>query len=74
MARVRKHRQKWQVLYRDPTGRERSAGVYALKNAADRVKRSIETDLDRGEWFDPAPGRTQLLECSLLSGCRAEWT
>lgn len=57
MARVRKHREKWQVLYRDPTGRERSAGVYVLKYEADRVKRSIETDLDRGEWFDPAPGK-----------------
>jgi hypothetical protein len=38
MARIRKHRNKWQVLYRDPaTHKERSAGVFTRKGDANRV-------------------------------------
>lgn len=57
MARIRKHRDKWQILYRDPAGRERSAGVYARKVDADRARRDIETQIDRGEWHDPTLGK-----------------
>ncbi|MCZ6739467.1 MAG: site-specific integrase [Actinobacteria bacterium] len=57
MARIRKHRNKWQVLFRDPTGKERSAGVYSTRVVADRKRRQVETDIDRGEWFDPTAGR-----------------
>ncbi len=54
MARVRKHRSKWQVLYRDPaTGRERSAGVYTRKGDATRQRRAVEYKLQAGEWIDP---------------------
>lgn len=54
MARVRKHRSKWQVLHSDPiTGRERSAGVFIRKIDADRQQRKIEHELDEGSWFDP---------------------
>jgi len=54
MARVRKHRSKWQVLYRDPaTGRERSAGVYTRKGDATKQRRAVEYRLQTGEWIDP---------------------
>jgi len=57
MAWIRKHRDKWQVLYYDPAGRERSAGVFSRKIDADRARRDAETQLDRGEWHDPTLGR-----------------
>ena len=54
MARIRKHRSKWQVLYRDPaSGRERSAGVYVRKGDATRQRRAVEYKLEAGEWIDP---------------------
>jgi hypothetical protein len=41
MARIRKHRDKWQVLYRDPaTRKERSAGVFLRKGDAVREVRA----------------------------------
>ena len=57
MARVRKHRDKWQVLYYDPAGRERSAGVFVKKTDADRKKGEVEHELDQGSWFDPNRAR-----------------
>jgi integrase len=63
MARVRKHRDKWQVLYRDPsTHRERSAGVFDRKVDANRVKFSIERDLATSNWFDRDAGAVSLKE------------
>jgi integrase len=54
VARIRQHRSKWQVLYRDPaTGRERSAGVFARKSDATRQRRAVEYRLQTGEWIDP---------------------
>ncbi len=54
MARIRKHRNKWQVLYRDPnTKKERSAGVFKKKSDANRVKDSIEGDIAKGHWIEP---------------------
>lgn len=54
MARVRKHRSKWQVLFRDPsTHKERSAGVFARKSDALTTKANVERDLVLGEWLDP---------------------
>jgi integrase len=54
MARVRNHRGKWQVLYRDPaTKRERSAGVFSRKPDAQRKRRLIEREIEFGEWIDP---------------------
>jgi len=54
MARIRKHRSKWQVLYRDPaTKRERSAGVFNRKVDATRQLRAVEYKLEAGEWIDP---------------------
>lgn len=54
MARIRKHRDKWQVLYRDPaTRRERSAGVYSRKSDATRQRQTIEYELQTGDWINP---------------------
>lgn len=63
MARIRKHRDKWQVLYRDPTTkRERSAGVFARKSDASRMRISVEHDLQAGLWIDPRRGQISLSE------------
>jgi integrase len=54
MARIRKHRNKWQVLYRDPaTKKERSAGVFRTKSDAEEVKVEIEYQIAKGKWIDP---------------------
>jgi hypothetical protein len=54
MARIRKQRSNWQVLYRDPaTKRERSAGVFNREVDATRQLRAVEYKLEAGEWIDP---------------------
>jgi integrase len=46
---ARHPRARWQVRYRDEAGRERSAGIYSTKPAAQAVKRRIERgDFDQG--------------------------
>jgi integrase len=68
MARIRKHRNKWQVLYRDPTTkRERSAGVFDRKSDATKQRRAIEYRLQTGEWIDPA------LQATLYSDWAEIW-
>jgi integrase len=63
MARIRKHRDKWQVLYRDPaTHRERSAGVFDRKVDANRVRLTIERDIATSNWFDRDAGAVNLRE------------
>jgi hypothetical protein len=55
MARIRKHRNKWQVLYRDPaTKKERSAGVFTRKGDATRQRLRIEYDLANEDLIDPS--------------------
>ena len=55
MARIRKHRSKYQVLYRDPsTGKEKSAGVYIKWERARQERRELELQLETGDWVDPA--------------------
>lgn len=59
MARIRKHRNKWQILYRDPvTKHEKSAGVFSKKSDAERERRNLEYRLSFGEWIDPEGKRT----------------
>jgi hypothetical protein len=54
MARIRKHRNKWHVLYRDPaTKNERSAGVFTREGDATRQRPAIEYRLQTGVWIDP---------------------
>ena len=63
MARIRKHRSKWQVLYRDPTTkRERSAGAFSRRSDATRQRRTIEYQLENGDWIDPALQKTLYAE------------
>jgi integrase len=63
MARIRKHRDKWQVLYRDPTThRERSAGTFTRKGDANRVRLTIERDIATGAWLSPDLASTTLNE------------
>lgn len=58
MAHIRRHpgTGKWQVRYRDPTGRERSR-TFARKPDALAYKAVVEADKVRGQWLDPALGR-----------------
>ncbi len=53
MARLKKHYGKLQVLYRDPTGRERSAGSFTLKADAQRARKKAEDEAEIGAWIDP---------------------
>ena len=55
MARIRKHRDKWQVLYRDPaTKKEKSAGVFYRRSDATKQRRAVEYRLQIGDWIDLA--------------------
>ncbi len=42
---ARHPRERWQVRYRDPSGNERSAGIYHTPKAAEAVRRRIERGL-----------------------------
>jgi len=66
MAWVRKRGDSWQVLWRDPGGKQRSRS-FRKKVDADRARRSIEADMDRGTWLDHAKGRQP------LAGFAASW-
>ncbi len=43
---------RWEVVYRDPTGRQRSKS-FGRKIDAQRYSNSIETDVQRRDWIDP---------------------
>lgn len=46
---------RWQASYVDRAGRrQRADGTFASKKAADKWLASVEVDLERGEWIDPA--------------------
>ena len=56
MASIRKLESgSYQVRFRDGTGRERSE-TFAKKAHADRFRRDVEYELDRGDWVDPKAG------------------
>jgi integrase len=57
MAHVRKRDGRWQARYRGPDGRER-AQTFARKVDAERWLDTARGQLARGEWIDPADGRT----------------
>lgn len=55
MAHIRRHpkaKDRWQVRYVDPRGRERAKN-FSRKSDAERFLVSVETDKLRGEWVDP---------------------
>ncbi len=52
---------RWQARYSLPDGREVAApGTFTTKTGAERWLSSIETDLSRGHWVDPARGQGSL--------------
>lgn len=62
MASIRKRTDRpskpWQARYRDPSGRERSQH-FARKADAERWLATMRADVVRGQWIDPAGGRTR---------------
>lgn len=52
---------RWQARYSLPDGREvAAADTFTTKTGAERWLASIETDLARGQWVDPAKGQGSL--------------
>jgi hypothetical protein len=47
MPSIRRRGNRWMVLYRDETGRQRSAGSYGSETEARRVKRGLHDGEDR---------------------------
>jgi hypothetical protein len=53
MARTRKHRNKWQVLYRDPAAKkEQSVGAFTPKSDATKQGRAIAYRLETEDFRD----------------------
>lgn len=59
MASLRRHPKsgRWQVRYRAPDGRQH-AKTFVRKVDAQRFANTVEADLARGEYVDPATGKT----------------
>ncbi|HZL05366.1 MAG TPA: site-specific integrase, partial [Coriobacteriia bacterium] len=45
------------AIYRDPSGRQRSAGTFPSERAALRAARRAESTVETGGWIDQASGR-----------------
>lgn len=67
MAHIRRHpgTGKWQVRYRDPSGRELSR-TFTRKPDAESFMAIVEADKARGQWLDPALGRRRFDEWASL--------
>jgi integrase len=50
-------RVRYQGMYRDPTGRQRSAGNYSTERQALRAAGKAEAAIDTGTWFDVSAGK-----------------
>ena len=64
MAHIRRHpkaKDRWQVRYVDPSGKERAKN-FSRKSDAERFLVSIETDKLRGDWVDPRLAKTSFEE------------
>ena len=64
MAHIRRHPKapdRWQVRYVDPYGKERSKN-FARKVDAEKYLHTVEVQKIRGEWTDPAAGKTRFGE------------
>src|SRR5665648_586713 len=72
------------ALYRDPTGKQRSAGTFTSERAALRAGRRAESTVETGGWIDQASGRvtfrdyveniwlpSQHVEVSTMAGYRS---
>jgi integrase len=61
MAHIRRHPKaphRWQVRYVDPYGKERSKN-FARRIDAEKYLHTVEVQKIRGEWTDPAAGKTR---------------
>lgn len=58
---IRQRGKRWQVRYTDPTGQVRTK-TFATKADGTRFLALVRTDLERGDWFDPAAGQLLLAE------------
>lgn len=69
MATIRRHPKsgRWQVRYRDPSGRQRAKN-FDRKVDADRFAATVSADVYRGDYVDPQLGRTTVGEFA------ARWT
>lgn len=50
-------RRRYVALYRDPTGKQRSAGTYATERLAERASHRAESKVETGSWVRPSAGR-----------------
>ena len=55
--RIRSDGTKYTALYRDPSGRQRSAGTFSSRREAERAGRQAEGAMDSGSWVDRSAGR-----------------
>src|SRR3954453_20246827 len=53
---------RYTAIYVDPRGRERSAGTYDGKRAAEKAAHLAEGTVASGEWIDPANARMTFRE------------
>ena len=63
MAHVRRHPKsgRWQVRYRDPSGKERSRN-FERKVDADRFASTVVADVARGDYLDPTLAKLTVSE------------
>jgi hypothetical protein len=55
--RSRSHGPKYTSLYRDPAGRQRSAGTFDSRREAERAGYRAEGTVETGAWLDRSAGR-----------------
>ena len=55
-------KERFTAVYLDPRGRERSAGTFSGKRAAEKAARLAEGTVATGEWIDPANARMTFRE------------
>lgn len=70
---IREHHGRYQVRYYGSDGKEHAKSFARLSDAL-RWQRNNRTDLDRGNWIDPAKGAETLAECYGRWAARAQST
>ncbi len=63
MPHLRQRGKRWQVAYRDPTGKQRSKS-FSSKKAADKYAGQVLAAKDEGTWRDPVLGKLKLREAA----------
>ncbi len=48
---------RYTAMYRDGSGRQRSAGTFTSRREADKAGRQAENKLEQGTWVDPVSGK-----------------